>query len=141
MTSELFKYLNEQLSVFIKCEIEKLKSAKNIKRGFLRKNIFVYCNILLNTHLSFWKFLTFSFKIDSCSIMKFEFIRGAFLRNVFHNQNDYFTELKRTSKFKGFLKTTDQMHLPRTNRLPTRNKFEDQKNFEFIFWIKYDFQT
>ena len=73
--------------------------------------------------------------------MKFEFIRGAFLRNVFHNQNDYFTELKRTSKFKGFLKTTDEMHLPRTNRLPTRKKFEDQKNFEFIFWIKYDFQT
>ena len=78
--------------------------------------------------------------------MKFGFVRGAFLRNIFHNQNDYFTELKRTSKFKGFLKTTDQtttdqMHLPRTNRLLTRKKFEDQKNFEFMFWIKYDFQT
>ena len=46
MTSELLKYLNEQLGV---CDIEKLKSAKNIKWRFLSKNVFVYCDILSNT--------------------------------------------------------------------------------------------
>ena len=52
MMSELLKYLNGQLGVFFKCEIEKLKSAKNIKRGFLTKNVFVYCNILSNTYVT-----------------------------------------------------------------------------------------
>ena len=66
------------------------------------------------------------------------------MRNVFHNQNDYFTELKRTSKVKSFLKptdqmTTNQMHRPPTNRPPPSKKSEDQKNFEFIFRINYDF--
>ena len=58
------KYLNAQLGVFFKCEIEKLMSAKIIKRGFLSKNVFVYYNILSFTYvtLSFWKFSKFSFK-------------------------------------------------------------------------------
>ena len=51
MTSELSKYLNEQLGVIFKRETAKMKSAKNIKKGFLRKNFFVYCNILSNTYV------------------------------------------------------------------------------------------
>ena len=35
MTSELSKYLNEQLGVFFKCETIKMKLAKNIKNGSL----------------------------------------------------------------------------------------------------------
>ena len=56
---------------------------------------------------------------------------------------------------KGFLKTTDQattyhrpptnrptdqMHQPPSNRPLTSKKFEDQKKFEFIFDITYDFE-
>ena len=40
MTSELLKYLYEQL-VNLKCETTKMMLAKNIKNGFLRKNVFV----------------------------------------------------------------------------------------------------
>ena len=36
--------------------------------------------------------------------------------------------------------TTDQMHRPPTNQPPTRKKFEDQRKFEFIFGIIYDFK-
>ena len=54
MTSELSKYLNEQLGVFLNVKL---------KEGFLSKNLFVQCNILSNVcYLSFWNFLTFSFK-------------------------------------------------------------------------------
>ena len=44
MTSELLKYLNEQLSVFLnvkkKKKKKKMKLAKNINKGFLNKNLF-----------------------------------------------------------------------------------------------------
>ena len=42
MTSELLKYLNEQLSVFlnVKKKKKKMKLAKNINKGFLNKNLF-----------------------------------------------------------------------------------------------------
>ena len=36
--------------------------------------------------------------------------------------------------------TTDQIHRPPTNRPPTSKTFEDQKKFEFIFDITYDFE-
>ena len=58
MTSELLKCLNEQLGVFFKCGIEKLRSAKDIKRGFLSKNVFVCCNVL---SLMLFKFLKISY--------------------------------------------------------------------------------
>ena len=47
---------------FLKCEIEKLKSAKNIKRDFLSKNFF-YIAIFYQTLrlFKFLKFLTLSF--------------------------------------------------------------------------------
>ena len=38
-------------SRFFKCEIEKLKSSKKIKREFLSKNFFVYYNTLSNTYV------------------------------------------------------------------------------------------
>ena len=41
MTSELLKYLNEQLSVFLNVKKKKkMKLAKNINKGFLNKNLF-----------------------------------------------------------------------------------------------------
>ena len=47
MTSELLKYLNEQMSVFLnvkkkkkKKKKKKMKLAKNINKGFLNKNLF-----------------------------------------------------------------------------------------------------
>ena len=44
MTSELLKYLNEQLSLFLnvkkKKKKKKMKLAKNINKGFLNKNLF-----------------------------------------------------------------------------------------------------
>ena len=43
MTSELSKYLKEQLSVFVrpcKCETTQMKLATNIKKGFLIKSLF-----------------------------------------------------------------------------------------------------
>ena len=36
--------------------------------------------------------------------------------------------------------TTDQMHWPPTNRLPASKKLKDQKKFEFMFDINYDFK-
>ena len=39
MTSELSKYFDKQQCIF-KCEIAKMKLAKNIKNGFLNKNGF-----------------------------------------------------------------------------------------------------
>ena len=44
MMSELLKYLNEQLSVFLNVKNNnkktKMKLAKNINKGFLNKNLF-----------------------------------------------------------------------------------------------------
>ena len=44
MTSELLKYLNEQLSVFLNVKKKKKKKkinlAKKINKGFLNKNLF-----------------------------------------------------------------------------------------------------
>ena len=51
MTSELLKYLNEKLGVFLKCKTTKMKLAKNIKKRFLNENVFVLCNILSNTYV------------------------------------------------------------------------------------------
>ena len=36
--------------------------------------------------------------------------------------------------------TTDQMHRPPTNQPPTSKMFEDERKFEFIFGIIYDFK-
>ena len=41
VTSELSKYLNEQLGVFLNVKQQKIKVAKNIKNGSLSKNFFV----------------------------------------------------------------------------------------------------
>ena len=60
MTSKLSKYSIEQLGVFVNVKQQKWSRLKT-KKGFLSKNLFVQCNILSNTYLRFWKFLTFSF--------------------------------------------------------------------------------
>ena len=39
MTSELSKYLNEQVGIFLN-RTTKMKLAKNMKKGFLSKNLF-----------------------------------------------------------------------------------------------------
>ena len=44
MISELSKHLNEQLGVFSNVKQQKMKLAKNIKKAFLSKNVFVECN-------------------------------------------------------------------------------------------------
>ena len=64
MTSELSKYLNEQLGVFLNVKQQKWRELKHIKKEFLNKTL--YCimkNFIKNLcYLGFWKFLTFSFK-------------------------------------------------------------------------------
>ena len=69
MTSELSKYLNEQLGVFLNVKQQKWRELKHIKKEFLNKTL--YCimkNFIKNLcYLGFWKFLTFSFKFFSFS--------------------------------------------------------------------------
>ena len=45
MTLELSKYFNKQMGV------TKMKVAKNIEKKNLNKNLFLQCNILLNTYV------------------------------------------------------------------------------------------
>ena len=58
MTSELSKYLKEQLSVFSNVKQKKIKLAKNIKNGFLSKifsyNVILYQIKILMLYM-FWK--------------------------------------------------------------------------------------
>ena len=139
MTSELSKYLNKQVGLFLNVKQQKWSHLKTLEKLIFKQKRFCIMWYLIKylRYLSFWKFRTFLLKVFIKLIVtpfRFSWVNEIIVLNIAKSFGDTkipLTARKMELSIKGFFCNCDQIHrkLLIWSDLPKKPLIED-----FIFW-------